>query len=164
MTARICPEHEDLMRELACGLLDDARAARAEGLRVECSHCASWWKETFAGEAFDQVDNAVVAAFASLNRPARRRYGWLAAAAALVLTIGIGSTSLFLRETGTEFSRAATPVPSGPVLTVMDFESGSLSEVTVAPMDSGAVPSDNREAVFQSNLESGDLSSWSSHS
>ena len=164
MTARICPEHDDLMRELACGLLDDAHAARAEVLRVECGDCRSWWGETFAGEAFAQVDDAVADAFANFNRPARRRFGWLAAAAALVMAIGIGSTSLLLRETGIEVSRAATPVPAGAALSVMDFENGSLNGVAAVSIESEAVAVDSQDAVFQDKLESGDLSSWSSHS
>ncbi len=164
MTARICPEHDDLMREMACGLLDDSRAARAEVLRAECGDCRSWWEETFAGEDFARVDDAVAEAIANFNQPARRRYGWLAAAAALVMAIGIGSTSLLWRETGTEMSRTATPVPAGAVLTVMDFENGSLNGVAAASIESEAIAADSEEAVFQDKLESGDLSSWSSHS
>ena len=164
MTARICPEHDDLMRELACGLLDDAHAARAEVLRVECGDCRSWWDETFAGEAFAQVDDAVADAFANFNQPARRHSGWLAAAAALVVAVGIGSTTLLWRDSGTEISRAATPVPIGAVLTVMDFESGSLNGVAAASIESEAIAADSKDAVFQDKLESGDLSSWSSHS
>ncbi len=119
---------------------------------------------TFAGEAFAAVDQSAESAFATFRAPAKRRYGWLAAAAALVLTVGIGSTSLLLRETGTEFSRAATPVPVGATLTVMDFESGSLEAVVGASNSAETVAVDHQEGVFRSDLESGDLGSWSSHS
>ncbi len=164
MTGSICPEHHNLMLELARGELDDGQAVRAEVFHSECTHCREWWEATFEGEAFSTVDQSVEGAFASFRPPAKRRHGWLAAAAALVLTIGIGSTSLLLRETNTEFSRAATPVPSGVALTVMDFESGSLEVVAGASNSAETVAGDIQEGVFQSDLESGDLASWSSHS
>ena len=164
MTGSICPEHHNLVHELALGQLDDARAVRAEALRVDCDHCRGWWDATFAGEAFAAVDQSAESAFATFRAPAKRRYGWLAAAAALVLTVGIGSMSLLLRDTGTEFSRAATPVPVGATLTVMDFESGSLEAVVGASNSAETVAVDHQEGVFRSDLESGDLGSWSSHS
>ena len=164
MTARICPHHGDLVRELALGRLDDVQAGQAEVFRAECEECTAWWDETFAGDAFAEVDFAVADAFSNFSAPVRRNYGWLAAAAALVLAIGLGSTTMLWRNGDTEYSKAATPTPNGAVLTVMDFESGSLEVVPAASVVDDAISDNGEEAIFESNLESGSLSSWSSHS
>jgi hypothetical protein len=148
------------MREFARGCLDDERSLRAETVREECADCARWWNEAFSGEAYDAVDGAVAEAISSFVPPARRRYRWLAAAAALVLAVGIGATSLLWREAQT------LPANASDEVSTWDFETGSLT-ATVPTAGQATDASDvsiGKPAVFAGDFESGDLSSWSTGS
>lgn len=160
MTLPNCPDHDDLMRELARGRLDDERSLGAESLREECPHCASWWTGAFGGDAFEVVEAAVADEIASFTPPARRRREWLAVAAAVVFAIGIGGVSVLWR------GDQAVPSHADDVVSTMNFETGALAE-TVSETDgtvdeNGEAPAE--AAVFRGDLESGDLSTWSSHS
>jgi hypothetical protein len=157
MTVQGCPEHGDLMRELARGCLDDERSLRAETVREECADCARWWNETFSGEAYDAVDAAVAEAISSFVPPVRRRYRWLAAAAALVLAVGIGAVSMLWRD-----DQISHP-PSSDVVSTWDFEHGTLDKAIEATGDAtdGGDKSNGKPGVFVSDFESGDLSGWS---
>jgi hypothetical protein len=160
MTLPNCPDHGDLMRELARGRLDDERSLGAESTREECPHCASWWAGAFGGGAFDVVETAVADEIASFTPPARRRREWLAVAATVVFAIGIGGVSVLWR------GNQAVPLHADGVVSTMNFETGALAE-TVLEADetvdeNGEAPAE--AAVFSSDLESGDLSTWSSHS
>jgi hypothetical protein len=160
MTVSNCPEHGEEMRDLALGLLDDDASLRAETVREGCSECARWWHEAFSGEAYDGVDGAVAEAISSFAPPVRRRYRWLAAAAALVLAVGIGATSMLWRD--------AQPSPAhvSDVVSTWDFEPGTLKEAT-AVADEATEASDEsngKQAVFVGDFESGDLSGWSTGS
>jgi len=168
MTLRCCPDHGDLMHELALGRLDDAEGARAEALRLSCAGCRDWWLETFDGRALAAIDAAVADAFAGFAPPRRRRSGWWAVAAAAVLAAGIAATTL-LWHGGTEAPVAVGPAngaSSEVVLSVWDFEDGTLDVAANAPKVEAKTSgqSDTSKAVFNNDLESGDLSSWSSHS
>jgi hypothetical protein len=160
MTVPSCPEHGDLVRDLARGRLGDEQATLAELVREECADCARWWSGTFSGESFDAVGEAVEEAIALYAPPARGRYRWLAAAAAVVLALGLASTSTFWRG-----GRAA-PSDAVDVVSTWDFENGDLSGAFPSKGDSpgGSDEVDDESAVFVSDLESGDLSTWSSHS
>jgi hypothetical protein len=160
MTVSNCPEHGDLMRELARGCFDDERSLRAETVREECADCARWWNEAFSGEAYDVVDRAVAEAISSFFPPARRRYRWLAAAAAVVLAVGIGATSILWRDAPT------SPAYSSDVVSTLDFETGTLDGAVVAAGEApdGSDELNGEAPVFVSDLESGDLSGWSSNS
>jgi hypothetical protein len=166
MTVSRCPDHGDLMLELALGRLDDGEAGRAEGLRTSCAGCRQLWSSSFDESALAVVDAAVAEAFAGFRAPRYRRRGWWAAAAAAVLVLGIGATSLLWR--GGEDSAAAPrqPVAFGAVLSVWDFENGSLAaEASPAVVEARAQSAAEGEgAVFTNDLESGDLASWSFHS
>ena len=155
MTVSNCHEHGDLMRDLARGRLDDERSLRAETVREECAECARWWNETFSGEAYDAVDGSVTEAISSFVPPARRRYRWLAAAAALVLVVGIGATSMLWRDAQT------SPAHASDVVSTWDFEEAGLESIAVEGADD---LTHTDEVVFENDLESGDLSSWSFHS
>ena len=155
-----CPEHGDLMRGLALGSLDDERALVAETVREECSDCTRWWNSSFSGEVYDAVDGAVAEGISSFVPPARRRLSWLATAAALLLAVGIGTTSMLWRNAQT------TSMPANDVLSTWDFEAGNLIE-TVPPGGAATqrnAATDGEAAIFVSDLESGDLSGWSTGS
>jgi hypothetical protein len=161
-----CPDHENLVLELARGLLDDREALRAENVRQGCVPCKAWWSETFNSEAMAAVDEAVAESFSSFRAPARRRRAWLAAAAAAVLAVGIGATTVFWSGSGERQAGPVAPESSGAVLATWDFEDGEVSAVSASVSD---VPTPDVEhvgdpAVFKSDLESGNLSGWSSHS
>lgn len=160
MTLPNCPDHGDLMRELARGRLDDERLLDAESVRQVCPHCADWWAEAFSGDAYNVVEAAVAGGIESFAPPARRRREWLAAAAAVVFAIGIGGVSMLWRGDQT------APSLADGVVSTMSFEGGALDE-TVTDVDGTAgenVEASAEQALFSSDLESGDLSTWSSHS
>lgn len=160
MTAVNCPEHGNLMRDLARGVLDDERALTAEAVRSECGHCGRWWCEAFACEAYERVDRALAESIADFAPPARRRPGWLAVAAAVVLAIGVGATSMLWRGERT------SPGLADGVVSTWDFEAGTVESTHGAATEVGGrgERTGNEFAVFVSGLESGDLSAWSSHS
>ena len=164
MKAPNCPHHGNLVLDLARGLLSDADAAVADLELESCPQCAAWWNATFSADATTEVDAAVAQAFAEFSPAAFRRRGWLAAAAAAVLAVGIGTTTMLWR--GSETSPVvAVQAPAAAALATWDFESGELAPVSEAaavptPSDRGEVG----EALFVNDLESGDLSSWTFHS
>ena len=90
----------------------------------------------------------------------------MAAAAAAVLAIGFGTTTLMWRDGQVLPAGAKGPSAPGELVSAMDFEDPTVEENMVAddvtPEALGEV--DGETAVFVSGLESGDLSGWSSHS
>ena len=166
MTVSNCPEHGNLVQELACGRLDDRRAMEAEAVRGDCAVCAQWWSDTFGEESVAELDAAVAEVFQSFVAPKRRRFGWLAAAAAAVLAVGLGTTTLLWHDAEIAPSGLASVSTTGEVLSTWDFESGKID--TAAAMGADTRVSGDQvggePAVFESGLESGDLSSWTSHS
>lgn len=127
MTNLNCPEHERLVLDLALGRLDDGDAARAEGVKDSCPVCREWWRSEFEGEAIDLVDAAVASVFDDVDLPRRRRgRGWMALAAAVVMSLG--ATALWMVQ------RPVAPAPDAtePVIVEriaaiqrMDFEDPS---------------------------------------
>jgi hypothetical protein len=166
MTVSNCPEHGNLVQELACGRLDDRRAMEAEVVRRNCAVCARWWCDTFGDEPMAELDAAVAEVFQSFVAPKRRRFGWLAAAAAAVLTVGLGTTTLLWHDAEIAPSGLASVSTTGEVLSTWDFEDGEIDSTATMAADTPA-PGDHARgeaAVFTNDLESGDLSSWTSHS
>lgn len=155
-----CPEHGDLMRELARGYLDDERSIWAETVRDDCPDCAHWWNEAFNERAYEVVDEAVAQAISNFVPPTRRRYGWFAAAAALVLAVGIGASSMLWR------SPQMSPTDTSEVVSTLDFEAGALDGAVAATGEAsdGGDEANGKPAVFVGDFESGDLSSWSANS
>jgi hypothetical protein len=87
-----CPDHGRLVLDLALGRLDDPAALEAEVVSESCPVCRAWWQEQFEGVAAEVVDEAVATAFGDLQLPGRRRgYRWMAAAAAVIMTLGVGT-------------------------------------------------------------------------
>lgn len=156
MTVPICPDHADLMRALARGELDDKRSLNAETARAECAECARWWNEAFSGKAYEAVDGAVTNAMSDFAPPARHRYRWFAAVAALTLIIGGAVTFTQRRE-------PQAPTHSGEMLSAWDFEPGTLAE-SFSPTGEAINRSDESHrvtVVFFDNFESGSFSGWS---
>lgn len=165
MKAPTCPHHGNLVLDLARGLLSDADAAVADLERESCPHCAQWWAETFSADATAEVEAAVAQAFTDFSPVAGRRRGWLAAAAAAVLAVGVGTTMMLWRGGETSPVVAVQAPAAEAVLTTWDFEDGTLAPVaavSVVPTTGDSVGAD--DAVFVNDLESGDLSSWTFHS
>ena len=159
----ICTEHGDLMQRLARGRLDDAAALAAEDLRHGCEQCSAWWDETFDSASLETVDSAVADAFGSFRAPSRQRYGWMAAAAALVMAVGIASMSLVGGGPDPAMMTSMpTPAPDSSLVS-FDFENGSL-EGTALVSNADEAPSDEAQtALFKGDLESGDLSGWTTN-
>jgi hypothetical protein len=166
MTVSNCPEHGNLVLELARGRLDDRRAMEAEAVCRNCAVCAQWWGDTFGDEGVAELDSAVAEVFQSFVPPKHRRFGWLAAAAAAVLAVGLGTTTLLWHDAEIAPSGPASASTTGAALSTWDFEGGGLEVTEMAAADPAA-PGDHARGeapVFTSGLETGDLSSWSSHS
>ena len=166
MTASNCPEHGNLVLELARGRLDDRRAEEAETVRRDCAVCARWWDDTLGDEVVAGLDSVVAEVFQSFVPPRRRQFGWLAAAAAVVLAVGLGTTALLWHGAEIAPSGPASASTTGAVLSTWDFEDGDL-ETAAATVADTPTPGDQTRGeavVFESGLESGSLSSWSSHS
>jgi hypothetical protein len=164
MTVCCCPDHGDLMLELALGRLDDEEAGRAEGLRMSCAGCRQWWSSSFDEPALSIVDEAVAGAFAGFSAPRRRQRRWWAAAA--VLVFGIGAAALVWHGGDNPGVASRQPTASDAALSAWDFEGGTLaaevSEVVREARVQGSA--DSTAEVFTNDLESGDLASWSFHS
>ncbi len=166
MKVPTCPEHGNLVLDLARGRLKDADAAEADLVRESCPDCAEWWTTTFSDRATADVDIAVARVFAEFSPPAgRRRHGWLAAAAAAVLAVGVAATTMMWRGTETAPEMAEQSVPAEAVLSTWDFEDGTVTatvEPVAAPTPGNRGETD--EAVFVNDLETGDLGAWTLHS
>lgn len=164
MKVPTCPEHDNLVLDLARGRLDDAEAFEAELVRESCPQCAEWWRAAFSDRATAEVDSAVARAFADFTPATNRRRVWLAAAAA-VLAVGVATTMTMWRVADTAPEMAVHGAPAEVVLSTWDFEDGTV-DAAVEPV---AAPTpgrqnDSGEAVFTNDLESGDLGSWTFHS
>ncbi len=166
MKVPTCPEHGNLVLDLARGRLNDADAMDADLVRESCPNCAGWWNTTFSDRATTDVDTAVAQAFADFTPVAgRRRHGWLAAAAAAVLVVGIGTTTMLWRGGEVTPLVAEQGAAAEAVLSTFDFEDGAFAPTTeAAVVDASGDRLETSESVFVSDLENGDLGSWTSHS
>lgn len=174
MNGPACADHGFLVRDLALGRLDDESAARADGALATCPVCGQWWEETFAADACVEVDAAVGGAIADFAPPrAARRLatGFLAAAAVLLLGLGVATVARLAVTPPSPLAEVAPPVEATETTLVasMDFESGLVDllpqvEVVAAVAPPAPKPAP-REAVLNAvSMETGDLSGWSSHS
>jgi hypothetical protein len=165
MKAPTCPHHGNLVLDLARGRLSDADAGEADLQREKCQHCAEWWNTTFTDDATAEVDAAVAQAFAGFSPAAGRRRVWLAVAAAAVLAVVIGTTTMVWRGSETAPMVAKHNTVGGAVLSTWDFEDGALTPTTAAAVEpTPGARADAGEAVFVNDLESGDLGAWTFHS
>jgi hypothetical protein len=164
MRAVSCPHHGDEVLDLIRGRLDDCAATEAAQHLESCTHCASWYEQTFSGPAYSAVDRAVGSAVRATELPRRSRRRWLAAAAAVVLVAG-GYALLERADT-------VAPGPAVPtdVVVSLDFEDESLLESdTVVLVDEPAeqvvehATDTEGDVLFASDLEDGGLGSWKIH-
>lgn len=165
-----------MVRDLALGKLDDESALRADEALAACTVCSRWWDETFAGDAFAEVDEAVagaVAAFAPPRATRRVATGFLAAAATLVIGLGIATVTRHTPApvpTVSDEIAASVGTSAGTLVAAMDFESGLADlqphvEVVSRPATPPAPLETAKDAVVNAvSMETGDLSGWSSHS
>jgi len=181
-----CPEHGRLVLDLALGRLDDGASVTAESLSESCPVCREWWREQFDSDAAASVDEAVAAVFSDLRLPARRRgYGWMAAAAAVVMTLGVGSIWVLQGPTdlgdevaeprvasirtitfepsdeAAEFILIEAPDPeSDPVghQTAQEPPAGEILVAEASPTES--VVDGSSGVLFAGGFETGDLGGW----
>lgn len=129
MNSPNCPEHGRLVLDLALGRLDDDSAVLAEETLTSCPVCRDWWRTQFEGEDAALIDEAVASVFDEFQPPVRRRsHGWIAVAAAAVMTIGVGALWM-----------ARDPLQVEPVVAertaaiqVMNFEAPELVPMVIA--------------------------------
>lgn len=139
-----CPDHGRLVLDLALGRLDDDLAVDAEHALETCPGCRSWWHEHLEGDAAEAVDGAVATAFAGLELPARRRGSWLAAAAVIVMTVGVGA--LWLTPDRAAPDRVATR--QAVTIQALDFETPdaldglALVDIAIPDPDPEPVPAE----------------------
>jgi hypothetical protein len=120
MNSPNCPEHGRLVLDLAQGRLDDAAAERAELVSESCPVCAAWWREQFEGSDAAVIDRAVAGVIDDLRLPTRRRRrGWMAAAAAIVMSLGVGT--IWVSQRGATIDEV--PPPKTASIQALDFES-----------------------------------------
>lgn len=165
-----------MVRDLALGRLDDRAAATAEEALATCPTCSRWWEVTFEGEAAGEVDAVVASAIATFQAPAatrRWRTGFLAAAAMLLIGLGISTVTRYTPApvpNATDEIVASVETTTGTLVAALDFESGLVDahasvEVVSKPAPLPAPKPAATEAVVNAvSMETGDLSGWSSHS
>jgi len=177
MIAPNCPDHGRLALDLALGRLDDETAARAEVVRTTCPVCREWWRTQLEGDEAVDVDVAVVAALDELELPTRRRgHGWLAVAATVVMTLGVGSLWLLDRPANVQ----PGPDDDAVIIANMDFEVpeaiAQLDDPSVAGLnpvaaddgpviaslsfEEGVAAPDGSEPIYSGGFEDGVVTDW----
>jgi len=158
------------MLQLALGLLPDRAAGEAEVVRRQCDHCSRWWHEHLEGQPGSGVDQGVAQAFASFRAPAQQRFGkWLPLAAAAVLALAVG---LVLRSSDPQSAEDAS-LARDEILVQETWENAFEDASTLSMTVGGTAVVDSRgrsldetgeepELLFAEDLESADLSNWSS--
>lgn len=173
-----CSSHGHLMLDLALGRLDGDEATEAESIRHRCAACGDWWRLRFEGERAAAVEQAVEQAFAGFAPPRRRRRAdWLPLAVAAVLALAVGLVFRSLEPDATEAPGAHRESALVQELFEIDQNgdgSVDLSDLALNALDvvgpdseparSAAAPGGEPQPIFGEDLETGDLSSWSSHS
>lgn len=178
-----CPDHGRLVLDLALGRLDDAAAMEAESISESCPICRAWWREQFESETAAVVDEAVAAGFSDLRLPERRRgHRWMAAAAAVIMTLGVGS--LWVAQRTAPVEEAAPPrvasiqtitfepsdateafamveAPDPAPAAVPTAQESAAEELVVADAVQVEVVADRQTgALFAGGFETGDLGEW----
>jgi hypothetical protein len=158
-----CPDHGRRVLDLAQGRLDDASAAEAERILESCPRCGEWWSETLEGDAALTVDAAVDHAFASFQPPRRRIPIWMPAAAALLLMVGAG----LIWSPGDRDPASIGDGAGTADLVRESFDGDVDGDGVVSVSDLGfELVSDEaiqQGPIFSDDVDSGDLSAWSSN-
>lgn len=164
-----CSQHGSLMLDLARGRLTDESASNAEGIRRSCPTCAAWWTTHLSGPPVANMDSTVEAAFASFEEPRQRRlsdtFPW-AVAAVLALAV-----SFVLRPEKAPNTDIADDAQEGNLVVQESFNTDrnsdgvvDLSDVSIVISTGTADGSPEQQPIFGGDLESGDLTTWSTHS
>jgi hypothetical protein len=185
MNSPNCPDHGRLVLDLALGRLDDAAAFEAESISESCPVCREWWQEQFGSDSAAVVDEAVSVTFSDLQLPARRRgYGWMAAAAAVVMSLGVGTIwvlqgtssmdevaaprvasiqtiSFEPSDATAEFVLIEAPDPEPVAVGRPAAQEPLVEEILIAEAAPAEVAVDRpSDALFAGGFESGDLGTW----
>ena len=176
-----CPAHDELVLQLAQGLLEGTDAAHAEQIREECEHCSTWWQEELVSQSTRQVDLAVQEALRDFRSPRTRRshqWDYVAAAAVVALVVGTMIFSPTAREMRVGREPVTTPVALEVVKSDLIRSEGFEDGLNLTPINTGAAqadleshPTSNRssaekasDTIFTDDLEDGNSSGWSQHS
>ncbi len=151
-----CPEHGRLVLDLALGRLDDQAGTAAESIRTSCPECAAWWRAEFEGDLAHHLDRSIEIAFESFRPARRRRTMWMPAAAAAALAVSGGL--LWYGNSDVNEAQQQT-------LAQESFDGDLDSNGLVDPSDLGfALHMENAsEAIFNGDLDNGDLTGWNSN-
>jgi len=159
-----CTAHGSLILEFVRGNLSDADGLRAERILTDCPDCQAWMDTQFSGPAFDAVDQAIGVGLESATLPNRRyRFGWVAAAAALVMVAG-GLAMMQLPEHSISTGVTQQGQNHSAQIVTFDFEAGSIGSATQAIEEASvAVDAVESPPLFSDNLEDGGTGSWTIH-
>lgn len=186
-----CPTHDRLVLDLALGRLDDETADTAESVRRSCPVCSAWWSRQFDSADAERVDRAVASVFAGIELPRwRRRRGWMAVAAVMVMTLGAaalwtqrsplgpvdpppvsehvaGDSHELIRQMSFETPHELTTAEvretgsDGSVVAQMAFEPTSETDAVIEIGPSADPSGEAPDSLGSVGFETGDLSEWS---
>jgi hypothetical protein len=164
LTASDCTAHGPLILEFVRGNLSEADGFRAERILTDCPDCQAWIDTQFSGPAFDAVDQAVGTGLESAALSNRRhRFGWAAAAAAIVMVAGGLAMMQLPNHTTPMAIDQQSQDHSGQIVT-FDFEAGSIGSATQAIEEVlVTVEAVETDPLFSDNLEDGGTGSWTFH-
>ncbi len=161
MTAPDCTDHGSLILEYVRGNLSDADGLRAETVLSDCRECQEWMDREFSGPAFATVDDAVGQGLDAIALPDRRRhFGWLAAAAAIVMVAG-GLTIMQLPDRSTGLMPDQQDQTQSTRIGGFDFEGGTVGHEALQTHESPAAV--EADTLFSDDLEDGGAGSWTIH-
>ncbi len=164
LTSSDCTAHGPLILAYLRGNLSDADGLRAEKILTDCPDCQAWAANQFSGPAFDAVDQAVAMGLESVALPHRRhRFGWVAAAAAIVMVAG-GLTMMQLPDPSTPMAIDQQGQGHSNQIVTFNFEGGTISGASPAIEETSvAVEAIETDPLFSDNLEDGGTGSWTIH-
>ena len=164
MTAPDCTDHGSLILEYVRGNLGEADGLRAESVLGDCRECQEWMDREFSGPAFAAVDVAVGQGLHTITLPDRRRhFGWLAAAAAIMVVAG-GLTMLQIPDQSIPMVVDQQDQNRSTQIVTFDFEGGPVSSVAVSIEEPSAVAEAvEADPLFSDDLEDGGAGSWTIH-
>ncbi|MEN8163068.1 MAG: hypothetical protein ABFS37_02985 [Acidobacteriota bacterium] len=164
MTAPDCTDHGSLILEYVRGNLSEAEGLRAEAVLGDCRECQAWMDREFSGAAFGTVDDAIGQGLDTITLPDRRRhFGWLAAAAAILMVAG-GMTMLQIPDQSIPMVVDQQDQNRSTQIVTFDFEGGPGSSTAVNIGEtSAAAEAVEADPLFADDLEDGGAGSWTIH-
>lgn len=164
MTAPDCTDHGSLILDYIRGKLSEADGLRAEALLEDCTICQSWMDREFSGTAFAKIEGAVDQGLDALVLPHRRhRFGWIAAAAAIVIVAG-GLTIMQLPNQSIPMTTDQQRRDHSIRIGSFDFEAGSIGNAPPTLEETSVVvDAIETDPLFSDNLEDGGTGSWTIH-